>query len=103
MLLELQGEKTGSIIMFDDIAIRLLKMMGQSGNSEGAVREADVPAALDQLKQSLAGLPGNNDPEVNSANDNNEPEVSIHTRAAPLIDLLEHCISKGGYFMWKPQ
>ena len=44
MLIEFQGEHTGSIVMFGNIATSLLKMMGQSGKTEGAVRAEDVPA-----------------------------------------------------------
>ncbi len=104
VLLEFQGENTGSIIMFDDVAIKLLKMMGQSGSTEGAIREPDVPDALSDLKQALANMPASNDDRENTpADDDNEPVVSLHTRASPLIDMLEQCVSKGGYLMWKPQ
>ena len=38
MLIEINGEHTGSVVMFGTVAVQLLKMMGQSGNTEGAIR-----------------------------------------------------------------
>ncbi len=97
MLIEFEGENTGSITMFGDAATRLLKMMGQSGQPEGAIREEDIPAALNKLKEALAHL---QEPEAEEDEDGELP-VSITTRATPLIDLLESGIEKGGYMMWK--
>lgn len=101
MLLEIQGENTGSFMMFSDVAKQLLKMMGQSGSDEGAIREEDVPAALDNLRNALEKLPVqmHND----SDDDEGEQSVGLHTRAKPLVDLLEESVQKGGYVMWKPQ
>ena len=100
MLIEIQGEKTGSFMMFGDIAVKLLKMMGQSGQTEGAIREQDVPDALTSLRSALEKLPV----ESSSADDDDESHtVGLHTRAKPLLDLLEESAKKGGYVMWKPQ
>lgn len=98
MLIEIQGEHTGSITMFGNIATRLLKMMGQSGQPEGAILEADVPGALANLKAALAKV---QEPESVDDDDGDAP-VSLSTRAIPLIDLIESSIDKGGYIMWKP-
>lgn len=97
MLIEFEGENTGSITMFGEAATRLLKMMGQSGQPEGAIREEDIPAALNKLKEALGHL---QEPEAEEDEDGELP-VSITTRATPLIDLLESGIEKGGYMMWK--
>ncbi len=100
MLIEISGEHTGSVVMFGSVATQLLKMMGQSGNNEGAIREPDVPQALSKLKEALAAVPVADKKPQDEEDDN---EVSINTRAKPLIDLLENSITEGGYVMWKPQ
>lgn len=102
MLLEIQGENTGSFVMFGEVATQLLKMMGQSSNTEGAIREADVPAALQNLTLALEKLPTDQQPADDDA-DAGTMEVSLRTRAKPLIDLLEESIEKGGFVMWKPK
>ncbi len=100
MLIEFSSESTGNVIMFGNIATRLLKMMGQSGNSEGAIRESDVPEALNKLKAALDSLPA---AESNQEDEDTDNDVSIKTRAVPLIDLLEESAAAGSYVMWKPQ
>jgi len=99
MLIEISGERTGSIVMFGNAAKSLLKMMGQSGQPEGALREEDVSGALESLHAALKTMP--DDSATNS--DEDDDHVSLRTRAVPLIKLLEECVEKGGYLMWKPQ
>ncbi len=101
MLIEIQGERTGSIVMFGNVASTLLKMMGQSGQPEGAIREEDVPDALAHLNQALESVPDDTNDDKNA--DADDDSVRIKTRAVPLIKLLEECVEKGGYLMWKPQ
>lgn len=101
MLIEIQGERTGSIVMFGNVASTLLKMMGQSGQQEGALREEDVPAALNNLNKALQAVPDEANDDKSA--DTDDDSVGIKTRAVPLIKILEECVEKGGYLMWKPQ
>ena len=101
MLIEIQGERTGSVVMFGNVATTLLKMMGQSGKQEGALREEDVPQALISLNKALQSVPDESSDDKNS--DSDDDSVGIKTRAVPLIKLLEESVKKGGYVMWKPQ
>lgn len=98
MLIEFRGERTGAVMMFGTVAKQLLKMMGQSGNNEGAIRAPDVPNALQKLNDALESMPDQNTEDADGEN-----EISIHTRAKPLIDLLNECIADEGYMMWKPK
>ena len=100
MLIEFSSEDTGNVLMFGKVATQLLKMMGQSGNNEGAIREADVPEALSKLKTALEALPAT---ESDQDDEGNNDEVSLQTRAVPLIKLLEESVAGGSYIMWKPQ
>ena len=47
MLITFKSDAYADIIMFGDIAERLLKMMGHSGTVPSAILADDVPAALD--------------------------------------------------------
>jgi hypothetical protein len=100
VLIEIQGEHTGSITMFGDAAKQLLKMMGQSGQPKGAIRAEDVAGALHQLQASLNQL---EEPPVADENEDDNDQVSLKTRAIPLIDLLQTNVEKGGYVMWEPK
>ncbi len=102
MIIEFSGETTGSVIMFGKVAKQLLKMMGQSGNDEGAIRAPDVPGALEKLNAALESVPKVEN-EQDTYEDDKDAEISIHTRATPLVDLLEESVRENGYVMWKPQ
>jgi len=90
----------GNIIMFGDIAVKLLKLMGQSGELPGAILAPDIPAALAHLKQAVAAapdaVPAKDDPEDKSAG----TAVSVRQRAFPLMELLSRAATKGCPVMW---
>jgi hypothetical protein len=77
-----------NIIMFGDVAIQLLKMMGHSGTVPSALLAADVPAALERLQAAVATEGRLPDPKGHIQVDD-EPVVSLRHRALPLIDLLK--------------
>ncbi len=104
MLITFKSKASGSITMFADVAKTLLKMMGQSGESPGAILAADVPAALERLKAAVAaekerarGEPVDEDKERREG-----PTVGIATRAFPLVKLLEEAAAGEADVLWGP-
>jgi hypothetical protein len=91
----------GLITMFGDVAVTLLKMMGQTGVLPGAIRPEDIPAALERLKQEVAAQPAA--PPAGGSRDDGEPRVGIRQRAFPLIELLERAAKRGCYVTWEEQ
>jgi hypothetical protein len=87
--------KVGGITMFGDIAVALLKAMGNSGTVPGALLAKDVPPALERLKAAVAAAPGK---EGDAGSE--EPKVSLRQRAFPLIDLLERAAKAGADVLW---
>ena len=102
MLIRFQGENTGSFVMFEDIARQLLRMMGTSGNVEGALREEDVPQALNHLEAAIKPYKTAAQPD-DEQDDEAGDSVGLATRAVPLLDLLRLAKDKGGYVMWQPE
>lgn len=89
--------KIGALMMFGDVAVQLLKLMGQSGTVPSALLAADIPAAVERLKSALAaGAPA---PQA-SAEDEDSTPVSLRQRAFPLLDLLERAAAKQADVMW---
>jgi len=86
------------IIMFGNIALTMLKMMGHSAKVPGAILAADVPAALGRLKTAIETL---KEPPPDEEEDEEEPRVSLAHRALPLIELLEAAVAAGANVMWK--
>jgi len=98
------------ITMFGMAAVSLLKLMGQSGNVPGAILAADVPQALKTLHEGLAKLeaeelnPGAasapEDTQGSFDDDEEEAPVALHTRAGPLISLLEAAAEARENVLW---
>lgn len=94
MLVTFKTDAHADIIMFGDIALELLKMMGHSATVPGAILAADIPAALGRLKTAIdlkRALPSNS----------NDTSVSIVHRALPLIDLLSSAAKTESDVMWE--
>lgn len=101
-MIRFRGEHTGSIMMYDEPALQLLRMMGTSASRKGALMSEDVPAALARLKAALAIEPP---PSVETDSDQNEeakeePSVNLAQRAAPLIQLLQEAVATQSYVTW---
>ncbi|NBR29570.1 MAG: DUF1840 family protein, partial [Betaproteobacteria bacterium] len=52
MLVKFDSE-AGQILMFGDVAVALLKLMGQSGTVPGAILAPDIPAAVERLQSNV--------------------------------------------------
>jgi hypothetical protein len=98
MLVTFTTEDYADITMFGDVALIMLKMMGQSGTIPSAITAEDVPEALRQLTAAIYAekvtVP------VDCA-DEDDPAVSLAHRAQPLIDLLTAAAKADCYVMWK--
>lgn len=88
----------GSLTMFGDVAVELLRMMGHSGTVPSALLAADIPAAVARLKAALAALPAPS-ADTDEARDR-EPKVSLRQRAFPLIELFERAARQGADVLW---
>lgn len=103
MLITFRTKAAADITMFGDVATTLLKLMGQSGAAPGAILAADLPAAIDRLKQAIAiagAEPSGNPPARADAHDDAPPSVSLRQRAFPLIKLLEDAQRANADVVW---
>lgn len=98
MIVTFTTDSYADITMFGDVALSLLKMMGHSGTVPSAILAADVPEALSQLKSALDAKVEQASPQQNSGD---EPSVSMHNRALPLLDLLAAAVKENTDVMWK--
>jgi hypothetical protein len=93
--------RAGSITMFGEVAVKLLRMMGQSGELPGAILAADIPPALERLRARLAaeGVEPAREKDDRDA-DESELKVSLRQRAFPLIELLERAVARDADVVW---
>ncbi len=80
--------------MHENDAKKMLKLMKLSGKIPSAIQAENMQKALDDLQR---GLKVDNDANDQDKNDN---EISLNTRAYPLIQLLKHAVKKEEYMMW---
>ncbi|HDY85508.1 hypothetical protein LCGC14_0635580 [marine sediment metagenome] len=98
MLVTFTTKSYADITMFGDIAVTLLKMMGHSGTVPSAILADDVPEALSRLKSALDAQ-AEQTPSQQGKDD--EPPVSVHNRAVPLVELLTAAANEKSDVMWK--
>jgi hypothetical protein len=91
----------GDLIMFGDVAVKLLRMMGQSGDVPGAILATDIPAAVERLQVAIGGQQDTPQRSTESTRDEREPPVSLRQRAFPLIELLQRAIRKKVDVIWQ--
>ena len=101
MLVTFTTDDYGDVIMFGDVALAMLRMMGHTPTVPGAILAADVPAALARLRAAIAATK-DNPPVVDEDQEApGEPAVSLSNRALPLINLLEAAAKSNSRVMWK--
>jgi hypothetical protein len=105
MLVTFSTKVSADITMFGDVAKELLKLMGQTGVVPGGLKSADIPPALERLKQAVAVVgarPSGNVPRDadEAQEDRAQPLVSLRQRAVPLIGLLEAAVKGDADVIW---
>ncbi len=101
MLVKFQSE-VGTLAMFGDVAVPLLKLMGHSGTVPSAILPEDIPAAVARLKRAVAASPDSASPAAEKTGDASEEiPVSLRQRAFPLIELLERAAKRDCEVMWR--
>lgn len=104
MIVTFKTKAHADIMMFGDIAVKLLKLMGHSGTVPSALAAEDVPPALASLKKAIeAHKAAKPQPVKPAKKEDDEPEevpVDLAQRALPLIQLLEAAAAAKTEVMW---
>jgi hypothetical protein len=87
---------TNNVMMFGDVAITILKMMGHSGTVPGAILAKDVPAVRDHLAAAIAA-----EKALRQDTDQEGKHVSMAHRALPLLELLTAAAQEECNVMWR--
>lgn len=87
---------TNNVMMFGDVALAMLKMMGHSGTVPGAILAEDVPALRDHLAAAIAA-----ERALHQDADKEAKHVSMAHRALPLLELLTAAAKEECNVMWR--
>ena len=102
MIVTFQSRAHADIVMFGDIAVSLLKLMGHSGTVPGALLAGDIPTALDHLKKAVAentAVVADTSDQV-EGEESDERTIDLAHRALPLIELLADAAIAKCDVMW---
>jgi len=85
--------------MFGEIGLKMLEMMDYGVSVPGAILAEDVPRALSNLQNRLDSVVE----VVESAGEagDDQPAVSLHARAVPLLELLQSAIADENIVSWE--
>ncbi len=99
MLVTFKTSAYANITMFGDVGLKMLEMIAFGTAVPGAINAEDVPEALDNLKLALEKMPE----QVEAAGDadDDQPAVSLHTRAVPLVELLQAAAAEETHVRWE--
>ncbi len=102
MLVTFTTKAYADITMFGDVAVTLLKLMGQSGTVPGAILAADVPVALSRLTAAIDKTHTETSADDHEkVGDVDETRVSLSNRALPLVNLLTAAWQENCDVMWE--
>lgn len=111
MIVIFQSPASGDVIMFGDVAKRMMTLMGKEPTDKGIVTVEQLPeaiarikAAIEADKQQRAGknpedLP-QTEPDGSGSPGSSRPYVSLTQRALPLLELLEWSLKKKKPVVW---
>jgi len=99
MLVTFKTKSYANITMFGEIGLSLLKLMDFGVSVPGAIVAADVGKALKNLQSGLTKIPEELEQERDT--DDEAPQVSLHTRALPLIELLQAALADENDVRWE--
>ncbi len=108
MIVTFQSKASGDVIMFGDVAHKMMEIMGKEAGDQGIVTVEQLPEALARLNAAIAA-----DREANkaaaeedrpqfelAADGSRRPYVSLGQRATPLVELLQWSLKKKVPVVW---
>jgi hypothetical protein len=111
MIVTFQSPASGDVVMFGDVAQRMMKLMGKDVTDKGIVTVEQLPdaiarlkAAIEEDKQQRAGLQEEDlprtEPDSGAKANTSRPFVTLTQRAVPLLELLEWSLKKQKPMVW---
>lgn len=107
MIVTFRSKAAADIIMFGDVAKRMMEIMGKDFTDKGIVTVEQLPGAIARLKAAIAedkaaraGVREEDQPESEAAPGGRRPYVALAVRAVPLLELLEYSLREETPVVW---
>ena len=99
MLITFKTKSYANITMFGEVGLKMLEMMDYGVSVPGAILAEDVPLALSNLQNRLDSVAEVVEPAGEAGDD--QPAVSLHARAVPLLELLQAAVADENIVSWE--
>lgn len=99
MLITFKSKAHADVVMFGDVARELIRLMGKTDALPSALGPDDIPRALSRLQAGLADIKRPK-PDDDDEDDDEDDKVQLHTRALPLIEMLNAARDAEVSVMW---
>ena len=97
MLVKFDSNVAGEMLMFADVARRLLTVAGKECTARGVITREQIPAIIERLRAVASA-----DRATPAADDEDPNVVSLGRRAQPFIELLELTARRDdGFILWE--
>lgn len=102
MLIIFSSQATAQVMMLDDLATRLLAILGRQLETRGIITVEQLPAAIKALENAIAqddqpsAEKNNAEPEETSSNEH----LRLAQRAFPLLNMLRRAEEKNKPVVW---
>ncbi len=102
MLIKFKSLAHADVIMFGDVGLQLIKLMGRTETVPSAIKPEDIPQALKLLLEGVSAEDAAiKETESQDVEDEDVEQVSVHNRALPLIELLNAAKNADAAVMWE--
>lgn len=107
MLITFTSKVHPDVVMFGDVAARLLRAMGQNEQPPGILRGEDIRIAAEKLRAYVDAAPAEQAQDEDDANKTEEERqaqrnrVGLRIRALPLLDLLDKSYAREADVIWR--
>jgi hypothetical protein len=108
MIVTFKSAAAGDVIMFGDVAQRMMEIMGKAASGQGIVTVEQLPDAIARLRAAIAEdraqlskMAEEDWPQTETAPGGGQrPFVSLAQRGTPLLELLEWALKKKKPVVW---
>ena len=111
MIYEFKSRVTGTLVTTQDVAERILRIVGKPNERKGVILPEQIPAAIASLENAVArerqaqmqaGQTGAADPRQLEEEDNDDQPatVSLAQRVFPFLDMLRTAQAAGKEITW---
>lgn len=101
MLVTFTSNVAGELMMFAEVAQRLLQLVGKECTARGVITAEQIPDIIARLRQAMVEDKAQQGRQGGADDDEAANVVSLGRRAQPFIEFLELTVRDDGFVLWE--